>query len=219
MRDDVAVSSDPASGPAPVADDRRLRRAVLAVALLNLAYFGVESTVALVAGSVALLADSVDFLEDAAINLLILLALGWPMARRAMLGKGLAVVILAPAAAAAWLAVQRFADPVAPDVWPVVAVSLGAVVVNGSSAWLLLGVRHHGGSLSRAAFLSARNDVLVNLAIIVMALVTLATASGWPDLVLGLVIIGLAVRAAAEVWEVSEEERLAAKVRAGEAID
>jgi len=52
-----------------------------------------------------------------------------------------------------------------------------------------------------------------------MALVTLATASGWPDLVLGLVIIGLAVRAAAEVWEVSEEERLAAKVRAGEAID
>ena len=34
---------------------------------------------ALAIGSVSLLADSVDFLEDAAINLLIALALGWPL--------------------------------------------------------------------------------------------------------------------------------------------
>jgi Co/Zn/Cd efflux system component len=45
-------------------DARRLRRIVLVVALLNLSYFFVEFTVALVAGSVSLLADSVDFLED-----------------------------------------------------------------------------------------------------------------------------------------------------------
>ena len=195
-----------------------LRRVVLAVALLNLSYFFVEFAVALEAGSVSLLADSVDFLEDTAINLLIFVALGWPMARRAAMGKTMAVILLAPASVAVWQAVQAFSDPVAPDTSPVVLASLGAIGVNGVSAWLLVRVRHHGGSLSRAAFLSARNDVAVNLAIIAMAGLTLWTGSGWPDLVLGCVIILVALHAAHEVWEVSEEERLAARAIAGEAI-
>ena len=200
-------------------DRRRLRRVVLVVAGLNLAYFFVEFSVAQVAGSISLLADSVDFLEDASVNLLIFAALGWPLARRAAMGKLMAVVILGPAALAGWEAAHRFADPVAPDVVPVVVVSLGAIVVNGTSAWLLARVRHYGGSLGRAAFLSARNDVLINAAIIAMALVTSWTSSGWPDLLLGCLIIGLALHAAYEVWEVSEEERLDAKALAGEPID
>ena len=52
-----------------------LRLAVAVVAFLNLAYFGVEFAVALEIGSVSLFADSIDFLEDTAVNLLILLAL------------------------------------------------------------------------------------------------------------------------------------------------
>jgi Co/Zn/Cd efflux system component len=200
-------------------DAGRLRRVVLTVALLNLAYFFVELSVALTAGSISLLADSVDFLEDTAVNLLILVALGWPLARRAVMGKVMALVILAPAAVATWEAVERFSDPVAPEVAPLVWASLGAIAVNGTSAWLLAGVRSHGGSLSRAAFLSARNDVLVNVAIIAMGVLTARTGSGWPDLVLGCVIILLALHAAYEVWEVSEEERLAARALAGEAID
>ena len=195
-----------------------LRRVVLAVALLNLSYFFVEFAVALEAGSVSLLADSVDFLEDTAINLLIFVALGWPMARRAVMGKAMAAILVVPASVAAWQAVQAFSDPVAPDASPVVLASLGAIGVNGVSAWLLVRVRHHGGSLSRAAFLSARNAVAVNLAIIAMAGLTLWTGSGWPDLVLGCVIIVVALHAAHEVWEVSEEERLAARAIAGEAI-
>src|SRR3546814_21013909 len=49
----------------------RLRHVVRWVALLNLAYFGVEFAVASRIGSVSLFADSVDFLEDALVNLLI----------------------------------------------------------------------------------------------------------------------------------------------------
>ncbi len=211
---------EPGGAEAPTSlDARRLRRAVTIAASLNFAYFFVEFTVALSAGSVSLLADSVDFLEDTSINVLILIALGWPLARRAVVGKGMALVILGPAALAAWTAVQRFADPVAPDVVPLVLASLGAIGINGTSAWVLVSVRHAGGSLSRAAFLSARNDVLVNVAIIAMGVVTLWTRSGWPDLVLGTLIILLAAHAAWEVWEVSEEERLAAKALAGEEID
>ena len=211
--------STPAPDEPTRLDARQLRRAVLIVAGLNFSYFFVEFTVALTAGSVSLLADSVDFLEDTSINLLIFIALGWPLARRALAGKAMALIILGPAAVAAWTAIQRFSDPVAPEVVPLVLASLGAIVVNGTSALVLANVRHTGGSLSRAAFLSARNDVLVNIAIIAMGLVTAWTESGWPDLVLGTFIILLAAHAAWEVWEVSEEERLASKALAGEEID
>jgi len=214
-----AAESQPGATGVGEPDAGRLRRIVLIVACLNLGYFFVEFLVALSAGSVALLADSVDFLEDTAVNLLIFLALGWPLVRRAVMGKVMALVILAPAALAGWEAIQRFPAPSAPRILPLVLASLGAIMVNGTSAWLLSSVRHHGGSLSRAAFLSARNDVLVNVAIIAMGGVTALTGSGWPDLVLGSFIILLALRAAFEVWTVSEEERLAAKALAGDDFD
>ena len=53
-----------------------LRKVVIIVAVLNLAYFGVEFAVAVAIGSVSLFADSVDFLEDASVNFLIAIAIG-----------------------------------------------------------------------------------------------------------------------------------------------
>lgn len=66
--------------------DRALRRTVLIVALLNLGYFGIEFTAALRINSVSLFADSVDFLEDASVNILIFVAIGWTALRRARVG-------------------------------------------------------------------------------------------------------------------------------------
>ena len=57
--------------------DWRLRKVVITVASLNLAYFGVEFGVAIAIGSVSLFADSVDFLEDTSLNFLIAVGLGW----------------------------------------------------------------------------------------------------------------------------------------------
>ena len=198
---------------------RVLRRTVLVVAALNFAWFGVEATVALAIGSVSLIADSVDFLEDTAINLLIALALGWSLARRAAAGHVLALLILVPALVAAWQVVVKASDPTPPDVTALLVTAAGAVVVNAVCTVLLVRVRHHGGSLSSGAYLSARNDVAVNVAIIAMALVTDWTGSGWPDIVLGAVIIVINARAAWVVWELAGEERLAARALAGEDLD
>lgn len=206
------------SHPAPAARSA-LRRTVLLVAGLNLAYFFVESGVALAIGSVSLMADSVDFLEDTAVNLLIFVALGWSAAARARVGKLMALVILVPALAAAWQAFAKFGNPTAPDPLALTLTAGGAVVVNTLAAWLLARFRHHGGAMTRAAWLAARNDVAINLAIIAMGVLTALTLSGWPDIVLGLVIIAINVTAAREVWEVAEEERLAAKALAGEDLD
>src|SRR5712664_441058 len=91
-----------------------LRRTVTLVALLNLAYFGVEFAVALIIGSVSLFADSIDFLEDATVNGLILVALGWNARRRSMVGMVLAAVLFAPAIATLWTAWQKLHIPVPP---------------------------------------------------------------------------------------------------------
>ena len=198
---------------------RRLRTAVLVVALLNLAYFFVEIGVAVGIGSVSLFADSVDFLEDTFVNALIFLALGWSLRARAIAGKVMAFVILVPALAAAWQAFAKVAHPEAPDVVSLVVTAGGAIVVNALCTWLLARYRDVGGSMTTAAFLAARNDVIINVLIIVMGLVTWATASGWPDIALGLVIIVLNVRAAKEVWEAATEEQLAAHALAGEFDD
>lgn len=51
-----------------------VRGTVMLVAVLNLAYFGVEFAVARRIRSVLLYADSIDVLEDAAVNTLLLCA-------------------------------------------------------------------------------------------------------------------------------------------------
>ena len=212
-----AQLTDPGEGMGQgVVPPQRLRRVVLTVAGLNLSYFGVEAAVALAIGSVSLLADSVDFIEDGAVNLLVFIALGWSLRARAAMGKAMAVIIVLPALAAAWEAFLKAGNPVPPQPLPLVLTAGGAALVNGACALVLLRVRRHGGSLMRAAWLSARNDVLVNVAIIAMAGVTGWTASGWPDIALGVGIIALNLTAARQVWVLAEEERLAARALSGD---
>jgi Co/Zn/Cd efflux system component len=92
-----------------------LRKVVIIVAILNLAYFGVEFTVALAIGSVSLFADSIDFLEDASVNFLIAIALAWSATSRARVGMALAGILLIPGLATLWTAWEKFMVPFPPD--------------------------------------------------------------------------------------------------------
>lgn len=188
------------------AADRSLRRVVGIVALLNLGYFGIEFAVALAIGSVSLFADSVDFLEDASVNLLILIALGWSLKARARVGMGLAAILLVPALATLWALWSKFQLPAPPAPLPLTATGLGAMLVNFSCAMLLVRFRQHSGSLTRAAFLSARNDVLANIAIIIAGAVTAVTQGAWPDMVVGAGIMLMNADAAREVWQAARSE-------------
>lgn len=190
-----------------VAGIGRLRRVILVVALLNLAYFGIEFTAALAIGSVSLFADSVDFLEDASINLLILMALGWSTRARAYVGMGLACILLVPATATIWSAWSKVHAHLPPAFIPLTVTGFGALIVNLGCAALLARYRHHSGSLTKAAFLSARNDAIANMAIILAGAATAITQSMWPDLVVGLGIMLMNVDAAREVWQAAHRER------------
>src|SRR6266567_2886636 len=176
-----------------------LRKVVLLVASLNLAYFGIEFAVALAIGSVSLFADSVDFLEDTSVNFLIAAALGWSATWRARLGMALAGILLVPGIATLWMAWQKFMSPLPPAPLPLSVTGLGALIVNLSCAFLLVRFRARSGSLTRAAFLSARNDAVANVAIIAAGLLTaFLWASAWPDLIVGLGIAAMNADAARE---------------------
>lgn len=189
--------------------DPGLRRAVGLVALLNLAYFGAEFVIALSIGSVSLFADSVDFLEDAAVNLLIFMALAWTAKRRAQVGMLLSVILLLPALAFLWALWSKFQAPLPPEPLRLGITGLGALLINIYCAFLLARYRHRGGSLTRAAFLSARNDALANIAIVLAGLLTAVYPSVWPDVVVGLGIACMNADAAKEVWSAARDEHRA----------
>lgn len=186
--------------------ESRLRRVVIWVASLNFAYFFVEFAVARHIGSVSLFADSIDFLEDASVNFLVLMALGWTVRRRTAVSMVLAMLLLVPGIATAWMAWNKFHLPVPPAELPLSLAGAGALAVNVGCAFMLVRVKDVAGSLSRAAFLSARNDAVANVAIIFAALVTAFWPSAWPDLVVGMGIFLLNLGAAREVFEAARKE-------------
>jgi Co/Zn/Cd efflux system component len=183
-----------------------LRTAVKFVAAANLAYFFVEFGIARRIGSVSLFADSIDFLEDAAVNLLILIALGWKAAHRARVGRLLSLVLLIPGLAVIWSAWQKFRLPTPPEPWLLSATGAGALAVNVVCALVLTRFRDHRGSLTRAAFLSARNDAIASVAIVGVGLLTFVLQTGWPDLIVGLGIAAMNADAAADVWKAAGKE-------------
>lgn len=186
---------------------RAVRRAVLIVAVANVSYFFIEFAVAIAIDSVSLFADSIDFLEDAAVNVLIFVGLGWSVAARARLGMVLALVLLLPGIATLWTAWNALSAESLPEPLALSVTGAGALLVNLMCAFILAGVRHHRGSLTRAAFLSARNDAFANVGIIGAGALTAVTLSHWPDLVVGLAIFVINLDAAREILEAAREER------------
>ena len=184
-----------------------LREVVRLVAILNLAYFGVEFAVALRIGSVSLFADSIDFLEDASVNLLILVALGWSAAHRSRVGMALAAILLVPTLATLVMAWHKFSVPFAPSPIPLSLTGMGALIINVTCALMLAQHRRAGGSLTKAAFLSARNDAVADVAIIAAGIVTALAPSAWPDLIVGLGVAVLNADAAREVYLAARVDR------------
>ena len=134
------------------ASDHDLRRVIRLVAILNLAYFGIEFAVARLIGSVSLFADSIDFFEDASVNLLILVALGWTARRRSRVGMALAGILLVPGLATLWTAWEKFNVPVAPDPELLSVTGVGALAINLGCAFMLARYRQHKGQSHQGSF-------------------------------------------------------------------
>ena len=121
------------------------------------------------------------------------------------------MILLVPTIATVWKAWEKFLYPLPPQALPLTLIGLGALAVNFTCALMLSRYREHQGSLTKAAFLSARNDVYANIAIILAGLLTVFTRSLWPDLIIGLSIAAMNMDAAREVFNAARAEHKVAR--------
>ena len=185
--------------------DQRARRIVAWVAALNLIGFFGEFIIACIIGSASLFADAADFLEDFLINALVLAALRWSAQGRKKASYGLAGLILIPALASFGMAIWKIINGAIPEPLALSGTAIVAMVINLVCAVLLIQLRH-GSALTRGAWLAARNDVAANILIIGAGLLMMVWASPWPDIVVGILIGAINLRAAAEVFEQARAE-------------
>ncbi len=182
------------SGAAHVRFERQ-RRVLWAVLAINAAMFAVEFVASWISGSTALLADALDFFADSATYGLTLWVLArsrrWKAAAALVKGAGIGAFGVWVVAVALW----RALDPATPDGVIMGGVSVLALIANLSAAALLFW--HRGDDLNmRSVWLCSRNDVIANLAVLAAAGGVLATATAWPDLIVGGVIASLQLSAA-----------------------
>ena len=183
-----------------------LRGTLIIVALLNLAYFFIELFAAIKINSVSLFSDSIDFLEDTFVNLLILFSFLISSTLRPKLSKILVIVILLPGLTALWAAWEQIVRPLPPEAFELTLVGFGALLTNITCTIILMKFKKNNKSLIKAAFLSARNDVLANLIIIAAGITIMIYPSIWPDLIAGLIIFLINFDAAYKVYQIANSE-------------
>ncbi|MHA1151761.1 MAG: cation transporter [Alphaproteobacteria bacterium] len=181
------------------------RRVLTVVLAINLIMFVVEIGAGWRAQSLALQADALDFLGDSANYAVALFVLGRSLTWRAgtALAKGAMMfgfgVILAGASVYHALAGS------APEAQVMGVVGGLALAANLACALMLFGFRGGDANL-RAVWLCSRNDAIGNLAVLAAAAAVFASGTAWPDLVVGLVMAGLAIWAGLSVMRQARGE-------------
>lgn len=182
------------------------KRAILIVGLLNFGYFFVEFFVALNITSVSLFADSIDFLEDAFTSFLILWGLYLSLKNRTKIAYVLIGIIFIPSLFTLIFAMKQFLNPVAIDGFSLSSYAFGALAINIFCAFLMARFKVSDNSLLLTAFYSARNDAFANIAMIIAGVMTLYSASHYPDLVVGILIFLLNLDASKAIYQQIKKE-------------
>ena len=183
-----------------------LRKAVFTVALVNLLYFTIEFLVALEIKSVCIFADSIDFIEDALINFLIFLSIFWTVEKKAKICMILSILMVIPGLTALWAAFQQIIGQQPPNALGISIIGFGALIINFSCAYFLATFKNNNCSLTKAAFLSARNDAISNILIIIAGIFTFIYSSIWYDIIVGLFITAINIDSAIKVFKSAQQE-------------
>jgi len=169
---------------------RRQRRVLWLVLVINAAMFLLESSAGVLGHSTALLADSVDMLGDAIVYgvSLAVIARGGAWQARAALSKG--VIMAAFGIGVLAQAVVKIVIGQTPSAEVMGGVGLCALVANGVCLAVLWSRRRDDINM-RSAWLCSLNDVTGNAAVLLAGAAVAITGSGWPDIVVGLLIAGM----------------------------
>jgi len=165
------------------------------VLVINAVMFVVELTAGLMSGSLSLLADSLDMLGDALVYgfSLYVVARGARMKARAALFKGIIMAMFGLFVLGQ--AIYRMLFPHVPGFETIGVIGLLALAANGICFFLLW--RHRSDDINMSSvWLCSRNDLIANVSVLFAAAGVWLTHSGWPDILVGLVLAALFARSA-----------------------
>ena len=157
--------------------------------------FAVELVAGVGAGSASLQADALDFLGDAANYGISLFVVGMALRYRSMaaLAKGLSMGVLG-----VWVlgvVIWHAWHGTLPAAETTGIVGLLALVAN-AACFAVLWMHRAGDANMRSAWICTRNDVAGNLAVLLAAFGVFGTDTGWPDLVVAVIMASLAIQGA-----------------------
>ena len=185
--------------------DPRYRKILWIALLINFSMFAVELISGVKADSASLLADAIDFFGDAAnygVTLFVLTSLPIIRARAALLkGISMATYGLFVICKALYSAMAG----VIPDPTTMGTVGVLALFANSTVAFLLFSYRE-GDANMRSVWLCTRNDAIGNVAVMLAALGVFGTGTAWPDLLVGLVMAGLALHSGQQILQAARIE-------------
>ena len=177
----------------PPSNDPGYRTVLWVVLGINAAMFVAELLLGFAAGSVSLQADALDFLGDAANYGISLLVTGLALhyRARATLVKGVTM-----GAFGLWIlgsALWHSAHGTLPSAMTMGKVGVAALLANALTFALVWKYRA-GDSNMQSVWLCSRNDVIGNCAVLLAALGVFGTSRGWPDVLVAVIMGGLAVQ-------------------------
>lgn len=186
-------------------NDPRWRRALWLALTVNAAMFVVEIFGGLAADSRALQADALDFLGDAANYAISLWVAGMALAWRARAALAKAATMLAFGLWVLGSAIYGFVVGASPHAETMGLIGGLAFVANLLVAAMLFRYRT-GDANMRSVWICSRNDAIGNIAVIFAAIGVFGTGQAWPDLVVAVIMAGLAVWGGLEVLRQAKSE-------------
>lgn len=187
------------------------RRVLLIVLGINAATFIMMVVASLLSGSTALLSGTLDNLGDAVTYGLSFAVVGATAGAKARVAVFKGILILCAALAVAAQIVWRVWHPQV----PIVETMSVAAVVNllANIVCLRLLTPYRTGDVNMAsAWECSRNDVFEGVAVIATAGAVWLLGSGWPDLVVAVVLLAVFLRSAIRVLSNARRELLHASV-------
>ena len=177
---------------------KRQRKVLAWVFGINAATFVGMVTASVLSGSSALLSGALDNLGNALTYALSMAVIGASTQAKARVAFLKGLLILAAALAVAAQIGWRLTDLDAPVASTMSVAAALNLVANSVCLWLL--TPHRTGDINMSSsWECSRNDVIEGIAVIGAAGAVLLFDSGWPDIVVAVILLGIFLRSAARV--------------------
>ena len=177
---------------------------------------GINATQVLVAGAVGILADStgllgaaLDNLGDAAVYIVSLYAVGRTVVAKSRAARLSGILLIALALGLLGEVIRRFVVGSQP-IGIAMIVTAAANAATNLLALRLLRPHRERGVHQRATWIFTINDMLANAGIVLSGVTVMVFKSPLPDLLIGLVVVGIVLKGGWEILEQAHEARRAA---------